>query len=80
MVRFKRAQSSLEMAMVLIVTTLLITVVIKSWSWFSENMTNRMQLYQESRLTAGQAGQDSKDTAGMQVNYSQSKLQFFHNK
>ena len=68
---FKKAQSSLEMAMVLIATTLLVTAVIKSWSWFGENMSKRTNNYNNSRLSAGSS------EPGKGADYSQSKLTFF---
>lgn len=71
MVRLKKAQSSLELAMVLVATALLTMAVMKSWNWFNENMVNRMKAYNQGRLAAGSSN------PGHAADYSQTKLQFF---
>jgi len=66
-----QGQVSLEVAMVLIASTILISAIAKSWFWINNNLAGRLDHYKTSRLQAGA------DTPGEKWGYQQTNLNLF---
>ncbi|MDD5044362.1 MAG: hypothetical protein PHU91_00740 [Candidatus Omnitrophica bacterium] len=64
----RKAQSSLEVALVLIGIAVLVTAVARSWSWVNRGMVDRLSSYKNSRVVAGS------DNPGVAIDYQGKKL------